>query len=306
MTYIPGTGFLLNRLGTGGTNSARYCYSVFLRHLIMTNQQGMKKMPKTVVELGPGDSLGIGLSALLSGVDKYYALDAVKFANIEKNLKIFEELVELFKNRENIPKNDEFPLVVPRLDSYDFPDDILSVEYMNEQLSEERINKIRNSLLNSNKNDSNNMLRYIAPWNDKNIIEQESIDWIYSQAVLEHIDNLESAYQSLYYWLKPGGFMSHSIDFRCHNTAVCWNGHWKRSDLIWKLFKGKSSLLINREPVSSHLNIMKKNGFNVINNLVYNDEKPGIKRSELAKRFKDMSDEDLNTPAVFIQTVKPE
>ncbi len=51
-------------VGTGGTVSARYCYSVFMRHRVIAAQYGMIQPPTTVVELGLGDSLGIGLMAI--------------------------------------------------------------------------------------------------------------------------------------------------------------------------------------------------------------------------------------------------
>ena len=47
----------------------------------------MKKLEKNfskIAEIGPGDSIGVGLLALLLGVEKYYAFDVVKFANVEK------------------------------------------------------------------------------------------------------------------------------------------------------------------------------------------------------------------------------
>src|SRR5689334_3926898 len=54
-------------LGTGGSSSARYCYSVWLRHLSMAARLGLNTDPKDVAELGPGHSIGVGLAALLSG-----------------------------------------------------------------------------------------------------------------------------------------------------------------------------------------------------------------------------------------------
>ena len=74
-TYVPGYEYLEP---TGGTSSARYCYSVWLRHLVMAYDSGLlQRPPATVAELGPGDSIGIGLAALLSGARKYHALDVV-------------------------------------------------------------------------------------------------------------------------------------------------------------------------------------------------------------------------------------
>ena len=65
-------------------------------------------IPNSVAELGPGDSLGIGLAALLCGANNYYGLDAVPYCNDERNLKVFEELVGLFTQREHIPISRNF------------------------------------------------------------------------------------------------------------------------------------------------------------------------------------------------------
>ena len=82
-------------------------------------------MPLTLAELGPGDSIGIGLSAMLSGVDNYYALDVVEYSNTEFNLKIFDELVELFKGRAAGPGNG-WPDYSQHLNKHRFPNHILT------------------------------------------------------------------------------------------------------------------------------------------------------------------------------------
>src|SRR4051812_33985734 len=87
-TYVPG----VRRLGgrkTGGTISARYCYSVWPRHLWMLHRSALRIGFDTVIELGPGDSIGIGLAALLSGVQRYIALDVVPYASQATNLQVF-------------------------------------------------------------------------------------------------------------------------------------------------------------------------------------------------------------------------
>ena len=48
-------------------------------------------------------SLGIGLAALLSGVERYIALDVIQYASDAQNLRIFEGLIALFKDRAPIP-----------------------------------------------------------------------------------------------------------------------------------------------------------------------------------------------------------
>src|SRR5215831_2336575 len=110
VTLIPGMNQFRAK-GTSGTDSARCCYSVWLRHLVMAFNNGLNFNPSVVAELGPGDSLGIGIAALISGAAKYFAFDVVEHANLERNLRIFDDLVTLFESRADIPGRDEFPEV---------------------------------------------------------------------------------------------------------------------------------------------------------------------------------------------------
>lgn len=297
-TFVPG----VNRYrakGTGGTNSARYCYSVWLRHLVMAKENGvLTKFPKIVAELGPGDSLGIGFAALLSGCEKYFALDVVKHANAERNIEIFDELVSLFSRREPIPGEDEFPRVKPFLNNYQFPNDILNESRLQDALERSRIEKIRNDIIH----ESNQFIQYKVPWDEASVIEKQAVDMIYSQAVLEHVDDLRGTYKAMRLWLKRKGFISHEIDFKCHGTADEWNGHWAYSDFMWKLIRGRRPYLLNREPLSTHISIMRQEGFNIV---CLRKTKMGSKltKSDLSLRFRSISNDDLTTSDAFIQAV---
>ena len=56
-----------NHATSGGANTSRYCYSVWLRHLITAPYRyGFKITRARIGELGPGDSIGIRLAALLT------------------------------------------------------------------------------------------------------------------------------------------------------------------------------------------------------------------------------------------------
>ena len=246
-TFFP----IVNKLcarKTGGSLSARYCYSVWLRHLVMTSQKGGAQIPSIVAELGPGDSLGMGLAALLSGADLYYALDLVETTNVERNVEVFDELVELFGRRERVPDELEFPRIKPYLDSYEFPSQLLSNDHLDRMLAPDRVKLLRDSILNIDSSDS--VIKFAVPWHGTDIIVKDSVDHIFSQAVFEHVDDLENTYNTLHLWLKPGGLMSHQIDFKSHGTAELWNGHWQYSDWIWKMIRGRRPYLINREPYS--------------------------------------------------------
>jgi hypothetical protein len=309
LTFIPGVTALppVKRIlrrrvtGTGGTDSARYCYSVWLRHLVLAGEGGKNTNPKSVAELGPGDSIGVGLAALLSGAERYFALDLVAHANPERNLAIFDGLVALFRAEGDIPDNAELPEVSPRLNSYRYPRGILTGDRMTQSLASERVANIRASIKNCASNKS--LIQYRAPWYNEQIIERDSIDMIFSQAVLEHVDQLVETYRTMHLWLAPEGFMSHTIDLKSHGWAEEWNGHWTYSDFMWKLVRGKDAWFINREPASRHIKILLEEGFRVPCQ-VRTTLPTRVTRRQLAARYRDMPEDDLTTSELFIHAIK--
>ena len=284
---------LERRVHTGGSDSARYCYSVWLRHLVMSFRNGLcARVPSSVAELGPGDSIGIGLAALLCGAERYYGLDVLPLANFERNLEVFEDLVALFRDRAPIPDDREFPGVKPKLSSYELPEPMRWAD-----LDERRIERIRRSIREPNA--AGSMIRYVAPWWSAEAIESGSVQMIFSQAVLEHVDDLQTAYASMRAWLAPGGWLSHQIDFRCHNTAHEWNGHWTYGPLMWRLLRGRRRFLINRRPHSTHVQLLRAADFEIICDQIVTG--PGIERRRLALQFAELSENDLTTSGAFLQ-----
>lgn len=209
LSYTPLKPILV-RKGTGGTDSARYCYSVWLRHLIHLNENGMKFHPKIVAELGPGDSLGIGLAALLTGAEKYYAFDVVNHTELDKNISIFEQLVNLFIEKAPIPDENEFPEIQPKINSYSFPEYLFVCDY----LESSKIENIKNNL----RGGTRDTIQYIVPWYAANEIEANTVDLIFSQAVMEHVIELGNAYKAMFKYLKKDGYISHQIDYKAHET----------------------------------------------------------------------------------------
>ena len=170
----------------------------------MAHNNGLSTKVETIAELGPGCSLGTGLAALLCGSKKYYAFDIVEHANITENIKVFDELVSLFKKREKIPGKDEFPEIKPYLETYEFPADILTEEMLETTLNVRRIDAIRNALLNLGVTINKDIqISYFVPWTHPEIIKKESVDMIFSQAVMEHVNDLTYTYRALNRWLKP-------------------------------------------------------------------------------------------------------
>ena len=149
----------------------------------------------------------------------------------------------------------------------------------------------------------------MCPWNDPKVIENDSVDLVFSQAVLEHVEDLEHTYDAMYKWVKKGGCISNQIDFQSHGLSDEWNGHWSFSDLTWKLMKGNRPYLINREPLSKHIEVAQDVGFEIISVIPvktfpsdeYTDT---IERNKLAEKFRDMSEEDFTTTSAYVLAKK--
>ena len=295
---LPGMEQILHKR-PGSTVKSRYCYAVWMRHLVNAMENGMSRHPASVVELGPGGTVGVGMAALLSGVEQYTGLDVVNNWEHERNLQVFDELVTMFRNREPIPGKEEFPKMHAPLPSFEFPSHLLPDKWLEETLSEERIGRIREALIRAG-NGEGEMIRYIVPWERSEIIEPGSVDLIWSQAVLEHVEDPRGVYESMHKWLREDGFISHEIDFKSHGSSGLWNGHWTYSDFQWKVVKGRYAYLINRLSYRAHLELMKEVGFQVIQSTLTSKDSQ-LKRGDLARRFRDMTDKELTTPTMFFQ-----
>lgn len=271
----------------------------------MASKQGLIDAPPDVVaELGPGDSLGTGIAALISGCNSYHAFDTERYASTKINLSVFDELVSLFKERRDIPDETEYPNISPRLKSYAFPVEVLSNSWLQTALEPKRLKSIRKAIeAMTVEGEQSNLISYITPWYTMNHYQESSVDMIFSQAVMEHVEDLEGSYYAMFKWLKPGGFISHQIDFKCHNTASKWNGHWAYSKLLWACVKGRRAFLINRAPLSTHLALVKQSGFEIIHSCT-REKRSGITREKLSRCFLNISDDDLSTSGVFLQAIK--
>jgi SAM-dependent methyltransferase len=293
LTWVPIlNAWRMRRASTGGSDSPRYCYSAWLRHLITLSQHGFQIKGSRVGELGPGDSIGIGLAALLSGADQYVGLDIVPFsAGIDLET-ILDQLVRLYSRSASIPNDDEFPRLRPKLKSYAFPSHLIDVVDC-----AARAKTIREELRDVLKD--NRIIKYQAPWTSRSDIALASLDLIFSQAVLEHVDDLEETYQAMFAWLKPGGYASHVIDFSAHHLSPFWNGHWAYSNLQWTLTRGRREFLLNRQSLRTHITRAEKSGFEVIQ-IIRNYDDHGLRQCLLASDFQCLSTEDSRTRGAIL------
>jgi hypothetical protein len=302
LTYVPAINNLLPSKERGGhTDSAAYCYGVWMKHLTLLHAHGFPALPPTIAELGPGESLGVGLCALLSGSSSYAGLDVLAHSNPERNQRILNELITKF--RERAPSPDKgWPEFSSYLDERLFPSHILTERALEQALQPQRIDAIRRAVTAPSPQNPITA-EYKAPWFDPRVIEEGSVDLIISHSVLEHVVDLSGTYKALHQWLKPGAWMSHQIDFQSHGLTRRWNGHRTCSERMWQVTQGRRSFMINRHPASVHLRLMQEAGFRLVSHQK-SFRKDDIRREELAPRWADIPEEDLNCAGLYVIATK--
>ena len=292
-TWAPGL-YRPEKRKTGGSVSARYCYSVYLRHLALLHSCGLPTRHDSVAELGPGDTIGISLMALLLGASRVEALDVVRYANTSTNARILADLVALLRRCEPIPDEQEHPDVYPRLPAYGFPSFLDGCELT--ATDPARIERIGAALRGV---DSDISIHYYVPWQECWERASPGVDFVISQAALEHVEDIEAVHRSLAAGLKVGGIVSHVIDFKSHDMTATWDGHLQYGDLSWRIVKGRRPYLLNRRSPADHLRAMQTSGFEIVRTwraIVA----PTLTRSGLPARFRAWSDEDRSTTTMTV------
>jgi hypothetical protein len=199
-----------------------FCYSIFLRHYSHVAPYFTSSIPRVVAELGPGGSLGVGLCALMFGARIYYALDFVNHTDPTGNLRVFNALVEMFRECRPVSRHEG---TFPEPANWGFPDGFVMP-------NDAKIEAILDDLVNKRKK----FIRVVAPWTSSSI-PGDSAGWLWSHSVMEHVDEIEQVWKCYATWLAHDGIMTHNIDYHCHGLAKHWDGHRSINDLCWKVIR---------------------------------------------------------------------
>lgn len=132
-------------------------------------------------------------------------------------------------------------------------------------------------------------INYIAPLDArKTSIESNSIDFILSNATMEHIPqkDLPDIMKESYRIMKPGGIMSNVIDYRDHwsffDNSISVYNYLQYSDKEWRKLN-PSIMYQNRMRHSDYIKIISEAGFQIL------EEKPNYPTEseiELLKKIK--------------------
>jgi len=283
---------LMKRVGSEAhALQAKYCYGVWLSHLKNSYQpSGWDEIPKSVAEVGPGEALGVGLAALISGVERYRTFDVVQLVEPGNHLPLVDQLVELFRNREPSPQP--------------FPSNILTDRHLEGAMEPGRIAAIREAAaaIDDGKY-GGEMLSYTVPWVTGGLGRDGEYDLVLSQAALMYEPNLEMIYAEISRVLRTGGCTSNQIDFSCAGATKDWDGHRLVSDSIWGLLTARRPYYVSRRSPAEHIRAMEEAGLKVLA-VERTKRAPSCDRNALSPRFRDLSAEDRETSSALFAAVK--
>ena len=258
LSRIPLNRRFWNRLGIfrhGRMVYPEYAYEVFKKHFLRSHPDGYTE-GFVGLELGPGDSLFSALNVYAFGGSGTYLVDVASFAT--EKVGSYKKMADFLVSK-GLPSPDLRDVLDLR--------DILHICHA----------QYGTSGLNS--------LRTIPP---------ASVDFIWSQSVLQHVkkDEFIDIVGEMRRILRPGGVCSHSVDLR-----DCLGGRLNNLRFSERLWEGnlmaKSGFYTNRYRLSELLSIFKQNGFNAeILKLESWDNLPTLK-NKLASKFRDFSEKDL-------------
>lgn len=301
VSHVPGTDRWVQRDRRPGASGPRYGYGVWLKHISLLHRAGMRELPQRVIEIGPGQSLAVGLTALLCGAERYLAVDVVRRDVWPRAFAEIDTLATLLRERAPCATNG-WPSIHDCLDENRFPRAALCDDLLSTSLSHERISAIKEAVRNR---EGVPYLRYeIAEPPASAAVAHAGADLLLSQAVMQHANDPRAIYEYAMHVLRPGGFVSHEIPLTAHAVTREWNGHWSVPPRVWRLTTGRRRYFLNRLPCSAHLGLMREIGFEIV--AAHRRQRAdGIRPEQLAEPWKELELEDMQCDRLFVVARKP-
>jgi peptidoglycan/xylan/chitin deacetylase (PgdA/CDA1 family) len=132
-------------------------------------------------------------------------------------------------------------------------------------------------------------------------------DLVMSQATMFVVPDPAATYRRLASWLKPGGVMSHTLNFSSHGMTPDWNGHWTITPPIWRAKQGRHSYYYTQVSHSEHIRFIEESGCSIVLDRPEIADSCGLTRQDLARPFRHFTDADLSIKrAVVIARKKPD
>jgi SAM-dependent methyltransferase len=235
---------------------------LWMQHLVeyLGPQATLKN--KTILELGPGPDLGIGILTLMHGAHQYNALDVHNLMKLT-SLQFYDQFFKYLKEKFQISQED--------------------IECLCLQVDR---------TLSGQHDGLHDRLNYVCDRNfDVSVFGKSTVDLVFSQAAFEHFDDIERVIAELSRVAKPGAVLVAEIDLRTHTRwirDVDPLNIYRYEDFIYKMCKFSGSP--NRLRSFEYEQILKTNGWanvQILPKVVL--DKTYIQKTQprLAERFRD-------------------
>jgi SAM-dependent methyltransferase len=240
----------------GAMDSPEYALATFKAHLDGVHAFGFVLQGRTVLELGPGDTVATGLIASVLGANQCVLIDTGPYARTD--IRAYVQILEYLETHGLIGE-------VPRVEGFSQLLRNWHVTYLTEGLQSLRE------------------------------VPSTSIDLIVSQAVLEHLrlSEFDAIQGELHRVLRPGGFVSHVIDLKDHlggglNNLRFSPGLWERD------WMAGSGFYTNRIRYYDMLRRFSSAGYEITSQVTDRWHQLPTPRVRLHEQFRDLPEEDLN------------
>ncbi len=234
---------------------AKYAYEVFKKHYDSASAR-VDLNNFTILELGPGDSLFTAMIAYAFGANRCYLVDTSFYA--ASDLRPYRDMASFIANKR---------VEIPDISTISTLDELLSI---------------------FNTHYGTNGLETLCT------IPDRSVDFVFSQAVLEHIrkQDFQETLKQMRRITKDDGICSHSIDLKDHLGGNL--NSLRFSEKVWESnFFSRSGFYTNRIRYSKMLELFQQAGFNpeLAKPKLWN--RLPTSKTKLSDEFKNLSDEEL-------------
>lgn len=240
----------------GHMDAAGYALNVFDMHMAQAGLSNESLRDATILEMGPGDSIATAIIAYAYGA-RAILVDAGDYA--KNTPESYRALCDQLAARE---------LRVPDVSRLRTIDEILDVC------------------------DGRYLTSGLESWRE---IASESVDLVFSQAVLEHVRKKEfmAVQEECFRVMKDGAVASHKVDLRDHLGGALNNLRF--SERVWEsAFFVRSGFYTNRIQMNEMLAILKRANFMTQLTEVRRWDVLPISRTQLDRAFSALPDDDLN------------
>ena len=248
----------------GEMESFDYSKQIFEGHFKDMSKLNLIPNP-SILEVGPGDSLFSMIFSRKYSNNLFYFLDVGDFAN--KDVHLYKDLIKKLINEGYLEKFD-----------------------INEDFSFDELLNFSNA-------------KYMTSGiNDLKKLDNDSIDYIFSHSVLEHVrlSEIDQLISQMYRVIKPGGIISHNINYKDHLNESLNNLRFSSKTWESDLF-ANSGFYTNRIPAIKMHSMFKNVGFKILRENFGKWDKLPIPRQKISDEFKAFSDEELiNCTSSFI------